>query len=74
MKPIPLFVYLIQNSSKDGDIVLDLFGGSGTTIIACEQTGRVGYTMELDEHFASVIVDRYEKFTGLTAEKIHSAE
>lgn len=74
MKPIPLFVYLIQNSSKEGDIVLDLFGGSGTTIIACEQTGRVGYTMELDEHYASVIVDRWEKFTGLTAEKIQSAE
>lgn len=74
MKPVPLFVYLIQNSSKEGDIVLDLFGGSGTTIIACEQTGRIGYTMELDEHYASVIVDRWEKFTGLTAEKIQSAD
>lgn len=70
MKPIPLFVYLIQNSSKKGDIVLDSFGGSGTTIIACEQTGRIGYTMELDEHYASVIVDRWEKYTGKKAERI----
>ena len=70
MKPVPLFVYLIQNSTKEGDVVMDLFGGSGTTIIACEQTGRVGYTMELDEHYASVIVDRWEKYTGLTAERI----
>jgi site-specific DNA-methyltransferase (adenine-specific) len=70
MKPIPLFVYLIQNSTKEGDIVLDSFGGSGTTIIACEQTGRIGYAMELDEHYASVIVDRWEKFTGKKAEKI----
>lgn len=69
-KSIPLFVYLIQNSSKKGDIVLDSFGGSGTTIIACEQTGRIGYTMELDEHYASVIVDRWEKYTGKKAEKI----
>lgn len=70
MKPVPLFVYLIQNSSKEGDIVLDSFGGSGTTIIACEQTGRIGYAMELDEHYASVIVDRWEKFTGKTAVKL----
>lgn len=70
MKPIPLFVYLIQNSTKEGDIVLDSFGGSGTTIIACEQTGRIGYAMELDEHYASVIIDRWETFTGKKATRI----
>lgn len=70
MKPIPLFVYLLQNSSKNGDVVLDSFGGSGTTIMACEQSGRVGYSMELDEHYASVIVDRWEKYTGQKATKV----
>lgn len=59
MKPIPLFDYLIQNSSKAGDIVLDSFGGSGTTIMACEQDGRTGYSMELDPKYADVIVQRY---------------
>ena len=52
------------SSSKEGDIVLDLFGGSGTTIMACEQNGRVGYTMEFDPKFVDVIIDRWEKFTG----------
>lgn len=59
MKPIPLFDYLIKNSSKNGDIVLDSFGGSGTTIMACEQDGRTGYSMELDPKYADVIVNRY---------------
>lgn len=64
MKPVPLFDYEIRNSSKEGDIVLDLFGGSGTTIIACEQDGRSGYLMELDPKFVDVIIDRWETFTG----------
>lgn len=64
MKPIKLFDYHMQCSSKEGDIVLDLFGGSGTTIMACEQNGRVGYTMEFDPKFVDVIIDRWEKFTG----------
>ena len=67
MKPIPLFDYLIKNSSKAGDIVLDTFGGSGTTIMACEQNGRKGYSMELDPRYVDVIVDRWEKFTGKKA-------
>ena len=64
MKPVPLFDYEICNSTKEGDIVLDLFGGSGTTIMACEQDGRSGYLMELDPKYVDVIVDRWEKFTG----------
>lgn len=67
MKPVPLFAYLIRNSSKSGDIVLDTFGGSGTTIMACEQTGRKGYCMELDPRYVDVIVRRWETFTGQTA-------
>lgn len=64
MKPIPLFDYQIKNNTKGGDVVLDLFGGSGTTIMACEQNGRRGYSMEYDPRYVDVIVDRWEKFTG----------
>ena len=64
MKPIKLFDYHMQCSSREGDIVLDLFGGSGTTIMACEQNGRKGYIMEFDPKFVDVIIDRWEKFTG----------
>ena len=64
MKPIPLFDYQICNNTKGGDIVLDLFGGSGTTIMACEQNGRIGYSMEFDPRYVDVIVDRWETFTG----------
>ena len=67
MKPIPLFDYQIKNNTKGGDVVLDLFGGSGTTIIACEQNGRRGYCMEYDPRYVDVIVDRWEKFTGAKA-------
>jgi DNA modification methylase len=58
-KPVPLITYPIKNSSKLGDIVLDPFGGSGSTLIACEETDRICYTMELDEKYADVIVNRY---------------
>lgn len=64
MKPIPLFDYQIKNNTKGGDIVLDLFGGSGTTIMACEQNGRNAYTMEFDPRYVDVIIDRWEQFTG----------
>lgn len=70
MKPIPLFDYLIRNSTKEGDIVLDTFGGSGTTIMACEQNGRKGYCMEIDPKYVDVIIDRWEKFTGNRAVKL----
>lgn len=59
MKPVGLFDYQIKNNTKGSDIVLDLFGGSGTTLIACEQDGRKARLMELDEKYCSVIIQRY---------------
>lgn len=70
MKPIKLFDYQIKNNTKGDDIVLDLFGGSGTTIMAAEQNGRRGFVMEYDPKFVDVIVDRWEQFTGMKAKKI----
>ena len=67
MKPVPLFGRLIRNSSRPKENVLDLFGGSGTTIIACEQLGRRAYVMEYDPHYVDIIIDRWEKFTGKKA-------
>jgi site-specific DNA-methyltransferase (adenine-specific) len=64
MKPIPLFDYQIQNNTKKGDIVLDLFGGSGTTLMASEQNERSAYLMELDPKYVDVIINRWEQFTG----------
>ena len=64
MKPVPLFAYQIENNTKTGDTVLDLFGGSGTTIVACEQLGRYGRLMELDPKYCDVIVKRYASVTG----------
>jgi DNA modification methylase len=57
----------MQYSSRPGENVLDLFGGSGSTLIAAEQTGRNAFLMELDPLYADVIVDRYQRFTGKTA-------
>ena len=70
MKPIPLIGRLIENSSRKGEIVLDPFGGSGTTLIACEQLGRTCRTIELDPHYCSVILARWEELTGLEAHKV----
>ena len=64
MKPVALIAYPIQNSSLTNCIVLDPFGGSGSTLIACEQTNRVCHTIELDEKFADVIVKRYADLVG----------
>lgn len=69
MKPIRLLARLIANSSRRGDVVLDQFGGSGSTLIACEETGRRCRMMELDPAYVDVIVDRYQKFTGRKAIK-----
>lgn len=71
MKPIELVANAIQNSSEEGDVILDAFGGSGTTLIASEQTGRKAYLMEYDEQYCDVIIARWEKFTGKTALKIN---
>ena len=70
MKPVKLIGYLMRNSTKKGDAVLDLFGGSGTTLIAAEQLGRKCYMMELDPHYCDVIIARWEKLTGRKAIKI----
>lgn len=64
MKPLKLLARLVKNSSRKGDIVLDTFGGSGSTLITCEQLGRRCYTMELDPKYADVIVKRWLNFTG----------
>lgn len=64
MKPILLFDYQIKNSSKSDDNILDLFGGSGTTVMACEQNKRNAYVMEYDPRYVDVIIKRWEEFTG----------
>ena len=67
MKPVELVERALRNSSRPGDVVLDPFGGSGTTLIAAEKSGRVARVMELDPKYADVIVRRWEDFTGKTA-------
>lgn len=68
-KPSLLIEWFFDRWGKDGDLVADLFGGSGSTLIACEKTNRRCFMMELDEHYCSVIVARWENFAGLTATK-----
>jgi DNA modification methylase len=69
-KPVELAARAIQYSSQPGENVLDLFGGSGSTMIACEQQGRRGFLMELDPLYCDIIVQRWEKFTGKNAERV----
>ena len=69
-KPVELAARAIRYSSQPGEHVLDLFGGSGSTMIACEQQGRRGFLMELDPPYCDVIVQRWEAFTGLKAERV----
>jgi DNA modification methylase len=64
MKPVPLVAYPIQNSSMTNCIVLEPFAGSGSTIIACEQTDRICYAIELDEKYCDVIVKRHIEYIG----------
>jgi DNA modification methylase len=71
-KPIELIERAINNSSKSEDIVLDLFGGSGSTLLACEKTNRINYSMELDKKYCDVIIKRWENFTGKKAERINN--
>jgi DNA modification methylase len=73
-KPVELAVRAITYSSKPGENVLDLFGGSGSTLIACEQTGRKAFLMELDALYCDVIVKRWEEFTGGKAHRIAGVE
>lgn len=67
MKPVKLVARFLLNSSQKGDVVADIFGGSGTTLIACEQLGRRCRMMELDPHYCDVIIARWEQFTGQKA-------
>ena len=71
MKPVELVSACLLDNSVDGQSVLDLFGGSGTTLIAAEQLGRKCYMMELDPHYCDVIIARWEKLTGKKATKIN---
>ena len=71
MKPVRLFGRLVTNSSRQGETVLDTFGGSGTTIVCCEQLGRRARLMELDPHYCDVIIARWEKLTGQKAIKLN---
>ena len=68
MRPVPLIAYFITNSTREGDSVMDIFCGSGSTIIACEQTGRTAYGIELDKRYCDAIIDRWQKFSGLNIE------
>jgi len=70
-KPVRMLSEVLQDFSGETDNVLDCFGGSGSTLIACEQTGRHCYMMEYDEHYCDVIIARWEKFTGRKATKIN---
>jgi site-specific DNA-methyltransferase (adenine-specific) len=70
MKPVKLVARFIRNSSQIGDVVADIFGGSGSTLIACEQTGRKCYMMELDPHYVDVIIERWQNLTGRKAVKV----
>lgn len=73
MKPVELIAKAVNNSSRKGDIVVDIFGGSGSTMIACEQLGRRCFMMELDPHYVDVIIDRWEQYTGKKAVLVSSA-
>lgn len=69
-KPIALVAWFLNRYGKEGDIVADIFGGSGSTMIACEQLGRKCRMMELDTHYCDVIITRWEQFTGQKAVKV----
>jgi len=73
MKPVPLLEQLLQDGSLQNSIIYDPFGGSGSTLIACEQTNRICYMMEIDPHYCDVIVNRWQNFTGEKAELIKPA-
>ena len=69
-KPIKLSQWFLEKYSKENDNILDLFGGSGSTLIACEQLNRKCYMMEIDEYYCQVIISRWEKLTGKKAKKV----
>lgn len=67
-KPVGLFIEMLNDFKYN--FILDLYGGSGSTLIACEQTGRICYMMELDPQYCQVIIDHWEQFTGKKSEKL----
>lgn len=69
MKPVGLILEMLENSTQKGSVVLDIFGGSGSTLIACHKAGRIARLVELDEKFADVIVERWQTYTGLEARR-----
>ena len=71
MKPLKMCADLIHNSTRPKELVLDLFGGSGSTMIACEQISRRCFTMEYDPKYVDVIIKRWEDFTGQKAIKLN---
>jgi DNA modification methylase len=73
-KPVKMIENAINNSSDNGEICIDPFLGSGSTLIACEKTNRKCYGMEIDPHYCDVIIKRWENYTGLKAEKINELE
>ena len=73
-KPVALSAKALHNSSKKGDIVLDLFGGSGSTLMGCEQLGRKARIMEFDPKYVDVIIQRWENFTGEKAVLLNREE
>ena len=70
MKPVELILEILKNSSKEEDIVLDLFLGSGTSVIAAEKSNRICYGIEIDPFYCDVIIKRWEEYTGKKAEKL----
>ena len=72
-KPVEVSATAIQNTTNEDDNVLDLFGGSGSTLIACEQLNRKCYMMELDPHYVDVIINRWEQYTGKKAELLNDS-
>lgn len=74
MKPVALVGRLMANSSRRGELVADLFGGSGTTLMAAEQLGRVAYLMELNPKYCDVIVSRWEEYTGKKAVRVRGGD
>jgi DNA modification methylase len=73
MKPIELVAECLKDNTREGNVVIDVFGGSGTTLIAAEQLNRKAFLMEFDEHYCDVIIARWEKLTGKKAERITHA-
>ena len=70
MKPLPLIERAIENSSRPGDLITDMFLGSGSTLIACERTGRTCFGIEIDPNYASIILMRWEAFAGEQAHRV----